>query len=170
MPDFRQSLSDAGLARFYDYWLALCGERPLPARRDVDPVQVPRGYLSNLMLIDVLHDPRRYRYRLVGANVVEATGANRTGQFFDQVTFFDRHPAVIPHYERVVDTRVPHYSFEPFTNLQSGSTYEVDRLLLPLSSDGQLVDTILVLFQFKTGPYASRLPAERTKAPSLPAT
>ncbi|MGH6886468.1 MAG: PAS domain-containing protein [Kiloniellales bacterium] len=168
MPDFRQSLSDAGLARFYDYWLSLCRGRPMPARKDIDPLQVPRGYLPNLMLIDVLRDPRRYRYRLVGANVVEATGANRTGQFFDQVAFFDRHPAVIPHYEGVIERRRPCHSLEPFGNLLTGSAYEVDRLLLPLSDDGQRVDTVLALFQFNSGPYASRLPAERAKAPSLP--
>jgi len=166
MSDFRQSLSDAGLVCFYDYWASLCDDRSLPARKDIDPLEVPSGYLPNLMLIDVLHEPRRYRYRLVGTNVVGATGTDRTGRFFDEVPFFRTYPAVIQQYETVVETRQPLYSLEPFTNLATGSTYEVDRLLLPLSTDGRLVDTVLVLFQFNTGPYAKRLPIASGKVVS----
>lgn len=166
MSDFRHDLRDAGLICFYEYWASLRGNRPMPARTDVDPLQVPRRYLPNLMLIDVLHDPRRYRYRLVGTNVVGATGADRTGRFFDEVPFFRAHPAVIQQYETVVETHQPLHSLEPFTNLITGSAYEVDRLLLPLSNDGRLVDTVLVLFQFNTGPYARRLPIASVKVVS----
>jgi hypothetical protein len=62
------------------------------------------------------------------------------------------HPGVIEQYDCVVDTGQPLYSLEPFTNFVSGATYEVDRLLLPLSSDGRLVDMLIVLFHFKTDP------------------
>jgi len=157
MSEFRHSVSDASLVRFYDFWASLCSERPMPARTDIDPLEIPTGYLPNLMLVDVLRDPRRYRYRLVGTNVVGATGADRTGRLFDEIPFFQAYPAVIRQYDTVVETRQPFYSLEPFTNLTTGSTYEVDRLLLPLSNDGRLVDTVLVLFQFNTGPYAKRL-------------
>jgi hypothetical protein len=55
-------------------------------------------------------------------------------------------------YAQVVDTRQPLYSLEPFTNLRTGSNYEVDRLVLPLSSDGRQVDTLMVFFKFKSEP------------------
>jgi len=144
MSDFRHALSDPGLICFYDYWATLCGNRQMPARRDIDPLQVPRGYLPNLMLVDILHDPQRYRYRLVGSHIVAATGENRTGRFFDEVRFFQDHPGVLPQYETVVKTLQPVYSLEPFTNFISQSAYEVDCLILPLSDDGQRVDTLLV--------------------------
>jgi hypothetical protein len=163
--DFRRDLNDPGLIRFYDYWAALRRGRALPSRRDIDPLQVPRGYLPNLMLIDVLDEPRRYRYRLVGTNVVAATGQDRTGRFFDEVPFFAANPAVLDQYETVAETRRPLHSLEPFTNLITGATYEVDRLLLPLSDDGTRVNTVLVLFQFHTGPYAQRLPADEAEVP-----
>jgi hypothetical protein len=166
MSDFAMQLSDAGIACLYEYWASLRGDRQMPGRRDVDPLEVPRGYLPSLMLIDVLHDPRRYRYRLVGTNVVGATGQDRTGRYFDEVPFFKEHPAVIQEYETVVETHQPMHSLEPFTNLINGSVYEVDRLLLPLSNDEWRVDTVLVLFQFNTGPYAVRLPITSSKAPS----
>jgi hypothetical protein len=168
MSDFRDELSDPGLVCFYDYWVSLCGNRLMPSRRDIDPVQVPRGFLPNVMLIDILHDQRRYRYRLIGSNIVIATGENRTGRFFDEVRFFRDHPCVIPQYETVVKTRRPLYSLEPFTNFISETAYKVDCLILPLSDDGQRVDTLLVLFQFNSGPFAARLPGDpaKTMAPA----
>ena len=167
MPNFRDALSDPGLIHFHDYWEALRGNRPMPSRRDIDPVQVPRGFLPNIMLIDVLHDQRRYRYRLIGSNIQIATGENRTGRFFDEFPFFRDHPGVIPQYETVIKTRRPLYSLEPFTNFISGSNYEVDRLMLPLSDSGQFVDTVMVLFQFNSDPFAARLPRNSAKTTAL---
>lgn len=167
MLDFRDELSDPGLIRFYDYWESLRGNRDMPSRKDIDPVQVPRGFLPNIMLIDVLHDQRRYRYRLIGSNILIATGENRTGRFFDEFRFFRDHPGVIPQYETIVKARRPLCSLEPFTNFISESNYDVDRLMLPLSDGGQFVDTVLVLFQFNSGPFAARLPRNSAKTMAL---
>ena len=156
MSNFRDDLNDLDLVCFFDYWAALCGDRPMPARKDIDPTQIRPAYLPDLMLIDVLHDPRRYRYRLVGTNVVQATGADRTGQFSDDVSFFQAYPIVLQQYDRVVETRQPLYSVEKFTNLENQTNYDVDRLLLPLSRNGRLVDMLLVFFQFRSGPCMSR--------------
>ena len=87
MGDFRGELGDPDLVRFYDYWLSLCRGRPMPSRKDIDPLQIPPAYLPNLMLIDVLHNPRRYKYRLIGTHVVAASGEDRTGRIFDNVDF-----------------------------------------------------------------------------------
>jgi len=121
MPDFRDELSDPGLIRFYDYWRSLCGDRCMPSRKDLDPLLAPRGFLPNIMLIDYLHDQRRYRYRLVGSNIITATGENRTGRYFDEFGFFRDHPAMLQQYDAVVGTRRPLYSLEPFTNFVSNS-------------------------------------------------
>lgn len=165
MDEFRSALNDSRLAEFYDYWRSLCGGRRMPARRDVDPLRMPPGYLADLMLIDVVVSPRRYRYRLVGTHVVEASGEDRTGRFFDDVAFFRINPAVIRHYDAVADSGQPLHSLEPFSNFRTGGTYEVDRLLLPLAADGEHVDMIMVVFQFKTGPFAQALPDQPAPAP-----
>jgi hypothetical protein len=154
MDDFRGSLGDPELVAFYDYWASLRRGRKMPSRKDIDPLQMPRGYLPNVMLIEVFHNPRLYRYRLVGTTVVNASGEDRTGQYFNEVEFFEIHPIVMQQYDDAVDMAHPFYSLEPFTNLRNGNTYEVDRLMLPLSDDGERVDMLMVLFQFKTGPYA----------------
>jgi hypothetical protein len=146
-------LGDPDLVQFYDYSSALRGDRSMPSRKDVDPLEIAPAHLPNLMLIEVFHDPRRYRYRFVGTNVVEASGKNRTGRYFDDVNFFKIHPLVMQQYDQVVDAGQPLYSLEPFTNLHTGTNYDVDRLLLPLSTDGKQVDMLMVFFKFKSGPH-----------------
>ena len=162
MADFRAQLGDPDLIRFYDIWAALRSDRTMPSRKDLDPLQIGPEFLPNLMLIDVFREPRRYRYRLIGTHVVTASGEDRTGRMFENIGFFKVHPVVVEQYNRVVDTGQPLHSLEPFTNFVSGSTYEVDRLLLPLSSDGSAVDMLIVLFHFKTGPFARSLVKPRT--------
>jgi len=150
MPDFRAT--DPDLIQFYDYWSALRGDRSMPSRKDVDPLEIAPSHLPNMMRIEVFNDPRRYRYRLVGSNVIAASGKNRTGRYFDDVHFFKIHPLVMDQYAQVADTGQPLYSLEPFTNLHTGSNYDVARLPLPLSTDGNHTDVILVFFKFKSGP------------------
>ena len=150
MDEFRRRLSDPELIELYDHWCALKGGRPMPSRKDLDPVHVPR-HLASMMLIDVLRDPLRFRYRLVGTRVVEASGEDRTGRFFDEFEFFSVNPIVMEQYRTTVEMRQPLYSLEPFTNCIKQTSYEVERLLLPLATDGERVDMVLVYFHFKTG-------------------
>ena len=157
MSDFREQLGDPDLIRFYDFWVSLRVGRAMPSRKDLDPLHIPPEFLPNLMLIDVLRKPRRYRYRLIGTHVVTASGEDRTGRTFENVGFFKVHPIVVEQYDKVADTGQPLHSLEPFTNFISGATYDVDRLLLPLSSDGRTVEMLIVLFHFKTGPFARSL-------------
>ena len=140
-----QEMSD-----IHAYWLAKRGARRMPSRPDIDPTEIPK-LLGNVMLVDVYHDPLRFRYRLVGQTIVDATGENRTGKCFDSVDFFAANPTVRAQYEAVVRTGEPVHSLEPFYRLDTRMEYAVERLLLPLSSDGVTVDMILVYFHFKSG-------------------
>lgn len=140
------------LNEIHDYWTTKRGQRRMPSRRDIDPTEIPR-LLSNLMLIDVSRDPFRFGYRLIGTNVVDATGENRTGKCFDAVDFFAANPTVKAEYITVATTGEPFHSFEPFYRPDTRLEYDVERLLLPLSSDGATVDMLLVYFHFKSGPF-----------------
>lgn len=153
MSGFREQLTEPILLQIYDNWNSLRKERHMPARTDFDPTQIPQ-HLPDIMLIDVLHEPRRFRYRLIGTRVVAASAEDRTGQFFDDIAFFKDNPSVVKHYDSVVDNAAPFLSLEPFVNHSNGMSYKARRLLLPLSSDGTTVDMVLVYFHFRTGPYA----------------
>ncbi|HUL05645.1 MAG TPA: PAS domain-containing protein [Candidatus Acidoferrum sp.] len=147
--------ASADMNAIHAYWLAKRGQRRMPSRWDIEPTEIPR-LLRNLMLVDVLYDPIRFRYRLIGTNVVDATGENRTGKCFDTVEFITANPIVREQYVAAATTGEPVHSMEPFYRLDNRRAYEVERLLLPLSSDGVAVDMILVYFHFKSGWLAER--------------
>jgi hypothetical protein len=148
-----QPFDSAELNAIYSYWLAKRGQRRMPSRKDIDPTEIPK-LLPNLMLVDVSHNPMKFRYRLVGTSVVDATGENHAGKDFDTVDFIKTNPMVMRQYATTATSGEPLHSLEPFYRRDTGEPYEVDRLLLPLSSDGITVNMILVYFRFKTGAYA----------------
>lgn len=153
MSDIRSKLTDPMMVELYDYWAARRRPCQLPGRRDIDPVDLGRQ-LPNMMLIDVLGPPLRFRYRLVGTQVVAASAEDRTGAFFDAVEFFHKNPVVVEQYRQVCDTGEPNLSLEPFRNYINDTTYEVERLILPLATDGETVDMLIVHFSFRSGPWA----------------
>lgn len=155
MDPLRARLTDPDMAALYEYWLKRRHDRRMPSRRDIDPVELPRQ-LPNTMLIDVEQNPLRFRYRLVGTRVVGASGEDRTGAYFEVVEFFAKNPVVMTQYRQVVESGEPLFSLEPFKNYVNNTDYQVERLMLPLSSDGASVDMILVYFSFKSGPWAAR--------------
>jgi hypothetical protein len=64
----------------YRYWQEKCRGRSMPARSDLDPLDMPKGLLPGLCLVDVAPDERRYVYRLVGTADVEVRGYDPTGK------------------------------------------------------------------------------------------
>src|SRR5260221_12473198 len=78
-------LSDAALDRLYAYLEAKRGTREFAARRDIDPLDFAYA-LGNVILLDVLYQPLRFRFRLVGSVISGRVGYDMTGKFLH------RHP------------------------------------------------------------------------------
>jgi hypothetical protein len=153
--EVRRKLGGEDQIALFEYWSARRKGRAMPARVDIDPAELGR-LLPNLMLIAASNGPsRRYRYRLVGTRVVQATGEDRTGRHFDEVNFFQRFPNVLKQYGAVIENGSPQIMPEPFCNETHGTVYDVERLMLPLSCDDGRVGMILVHFRFMSGPYSS---------------
>jgi hypothetical protein len=106
---------EATLRRGYDYsadpvlgaalyWRAKRGSRSMPARRDIDPVEMPK-LLPHLVLIDHVGD--RYRFRLVGSELVYAYGRDYTGHYADEFFKGSRAKNIIGVYGIVRDARRP---------------------------------------------------------------
>jgi hypothetical protein len=91
----------------YGYWLAKCGARPMPARRDIDPTDILRGLLPGVSLVDVVSDERRYVYRPVGTEDVEVRGKDPTGKSVKEGFFGPSLDNVLGSYDRVVSSRAP---------------------------------------------------------------
>jgi len=153
--DLRTHLRGQEQVAVLDYWCERCGSRRMPARSDLDPLALAK-LMPNIMLVETNDtDCERYRYRLIGTRVVQATGEDRTGRHFAEVEFFRHHPEELRHYAAVAISRRPVFTLEPFTNQAHGTTYDAERLMLPLGRDEDRVDMILVHFRFRSGPYRS---------------
>lgn len=140
-PPVDGAVTHPALVRLLGYWHAKRGERRWPSRADIDPLEL-RFILGNIVLVDVSWRPLQFRYRLVGSNIVERIGYDPTG----------RDPALNPDPEfraRVLET----FTFVANTGrVRSRSAARTvgrfnlmyDALTLPLSTDQQRVDMLMV--------------------------
>jgi len=67
------------LAGFYNYWNEKRGDRAMPSRADLDPIEMKR-WLPGIIIVDVLENPRRLVYRLVGSRSVSLRQTDVTGK------------------------------------------------------------------------------------------
>jgi hypothetical protein len=139
--DNQQAIGDKRLATLYRYWQSKRGDRLMPARADIDPIEIPR-LLPILLLIDVIATVS-YRYRLVGTEIVSNAGEDITGKLFDEVLPDDAYKKyLLGLVNEVVETRQPLYAEGAFM-AEKRVERLVRRLVLPLSANGATVDMIL---------------------------
>src|SRR5690348_15047812 len=65
------------------YWERIRGSRAMPRRCDIDPLDIPR-LLPFVRLVDVLENPRAFRFRLVGTEIDAITAVRLRGQRFSE--------------------------------------------------------------------------------------
>jgi len=132
------------LTELHAFWQQRRGGRAFPARADIDPLDM-RRFLGRVMMFDVLHDPRRFRFRLVATDWVERFGLDPTGRFVDE---YPRDGS--PDFLNDVLGKTVDWG-EPTTITRSavlnGQIYEYEGLLLPLATDGATVDIIMTGFE-----------------------
>ncbi len=136
-------------AALYAYWRTRLpeGSGLLPSRTHIDPADIPL-LLPNIYLLDVVEAPLRFRYRLVGSKLVFAGNREMTGMLMEEA-----HPNlfVAPPYADypacVRDHRISLRLGTPVFDWDREHV-QIERLLLPLASDGRRVDMILGLSVF----------------------
>ena len=121
-------------------WNALCRGRPMPARADLNPFDL-KAHLGDLFLVDVVQDPLRFRYRLVGTRITHAVQRDVTGKYFDEIYAGKLLEAWTSAHAWVATQRAPLRLFsrtgDPYTRI-----YAYEGLLLPLSADGETVNMV----------------------------
>lgn len=137
---FRPSAPEGSLLAILDYWRQRRGARRWPSRADIDPIDIPE-LLPGIVLLDAVGTPPRFRKRLIGSAIVEKEGVDSTGQWLDEcVNPLVRDEILRQHREAVESPEGCCYTVE-FTG-DDGKLYSYQRLLLPLSSDGERVDML----------------------------
>lgn len=135
------SLEDPSLVRLYAYWNEKRGARPFPSRRDIDPLDL--GYILGwLILVDVGYEPLRFRFRLYGSNLVDQMRIDMTGQDLSEHPGPEYRNYIEQQWRNTVEKQHPTYS--SFEGWLDDRRLRVAALRLPLSSDGRVIDMLLV--------------------------
>jgi hypothetical protein len=146
--DFLQRCSEP-VAGIYRLWESKCHrDRPgnqLPARADFDPVEM-KAWLPGITLVDVQHHPRRLVYRLVSSRSVELRQRDVTGLTVEEAYHGSSLADVLENYRLAVDDQKVVYDWDA-TPSPDGLRQDVETLMLPLSSDGKLVDMVMVYIE-----------------------
>lgn len=146
----------------HDYWNQIRGERPMPARADFNPIDVP-SLLPYIMLSDVFYDPLRIRYRLVGTRISEIEGQDLTGKWIDEDAWPEDLEAWYEDYRIVTQSRAPLFGRDDLVYPER-SHIGYEWALLPLSNDGQTVNMILEVIVFEKEPELVHYPLKDRKA------
>jgi hypothetical protein len=70
---------NATLQDLVAHWQRKRGERRIPLRADIDPVEL-RKHVGSLVLIECLPEADDFRYRLIGTAITQAYGRDSTGK------------------------------------------------------------------------------------------
>jgi hypothetical protein len=140
-PDDPDAIRDSRLLGLLHYWHGKCGGRAMPARRDIDPIEMKR-WLGNLLLVEFPPDPMQYRIRLDGVNLVDFYRGSREGKGVEAMTSEEERRIVLPQYMTVLQTKQPAYYEAQFVTSE-GIVTSQRKLLLPLSEDGERVNMVL---------------------------
>lgn len=149
--DLAGQIKEPKLARLYAYWRQRRGTRRFPRRRDIDPLDFPY-LLGNVMLVDVLDDPRRFAVRLHGTEMALRARYDLTGKLIDELPDTAYRAYVIERCTSVVDLGAACH----VRNIRMIEGYKrgYEALWLPLSDDDTAVTMLLcaLVYDPPTGP------------------
>ena len=132
----------------HDYWRGKCRDGRLPARRDIDPLDLPPAILPNIILLDVERVERtpRFRVRLAGTGFVALLDREVTGRYFDELGPERQMAPIMDARHTLVATGQPVFLASPMIRPNKGQVW-LKRFALPLAEDGKTVDMVLASFR-----------------------
>ena len=117
-----------------------------PAREDLSP-ELLRPHLGWVHLLDVLDDPRDFRFRLYGSHIAQMLNHDVTGLLLSQAFAGDFLAGLHGAFDRCATSRQP-WLLET-TGAGAGKDHmDIHSLLLPLSPDDDKVTMIMVRHVF----------------------
>jgi hypothetical protein len=148
-------LAQPVLAALKAYWDKQRGERAMPARGDLDPVDL-KSYLGWIAMLDALPGFEDFRYRLVGTRIADYFPTDGTGQTIRQAFApfgNDAATAVLALHQQVARDRRPLYlsgtlDLSGPLGRPDGARFAYESLVLPLSDDGTTTNKLMVGFTF----------------------
>jgi hypothetical protein len=129
------------LQQLYDYWSAKRGDRKMPSRADIDPLDMT-FIIGNVILVDVIAGPPLgFRIRLHGTNLVERVHYELTGKMLDDLPQVQFRNLTRKSFTKVAKTAEPLRALNDRVLDDQLRRYET--VILPLSGDDTRVDMLL---------------------------
>lgn len=123
------------------HWTDLRGARPMPSRRDVDPLAL-KGALGIVMIARYDPQPDDFRFSLFGTEVAHAQRADYTNKLAGDLEPPAYGELIAGNYRQVRQSGRPYYGRMSIALARGLVSYH--RLVLPLGDDGARVDAVLV--------------------------
>ncbi len=142
---FRDRIRHPDLRRLYDYWDSRRAGRRYPARSDLDPVEFSFA-LGNVTLIDVLYEPLRFRFRLMGSLQAQRVGRDLTGCMVDELPDSEYRELLLKAYRQAIETGEPNTT--TYEQEIEGKPRQFEVLRLPLAADGKTINMLLLCPMF----------------------
>lgn len=147
MADILTAIEDDSLRQLYLYWDGKRAGRRFPARRDIDPLDLS-FILGWLVLVDVFHEPLRFRFRLHGTMIVDTVRCDMTGKYLEEYPESDYRPFLEAVWTDTVKRRTATHGF--YEQTIDNRVRRFESLRLPLSSDGTNIDMLIVAARART--------------------
>lgn len=142
LPDLKSPINIRALA----YWQEKRGARCMPARGDIDPVEIV-DILPHVILFEVERNPPDFYYRLLGTKMDEHMNGSYTGMRMSEIAHQRPPSRIWTCLETVRDSKEPLSSDIPYVGKNKDFLVSED-LIMPLSDDGDQVNMILVTVGF----------------------
>lgn len=138
----------APLETLYDYWLLKCGDSRMPARCDIDPLDLHR-LLGWMGLVQIQSYRPRFVFRVFGTKLGYRPGGPKDGRPLDEVRPVEHRMSLERQYRHVAESGVPAL-FENTVSIDDKQLI-YHRLTLPLGSDRESPDMLLLGFDVAVG-------------------
>lgn len=153
-------ITSTALRALRDYWRGLVGDREMPARRDIDPIHIPKKLLPHVTLADVFRDPPRFRHRLLGTFVTRFYERDSTGKWLDANLYGESTDEVFWFYHETVLRRTPVAVRQTIPYIRK-DWVTLEALLMPLYDDGDTINIVFGAIDIVPGPNSSGQPIKR---------
>jgi hypothetical protein len=136
-----RTIDEPLLRELYAHWQARRADRPLPRRRDIDPVDIAPAILPYLAIVEPV-EAGRFRYRLAGTRVVEGFGMEMTGRHLDELLRGEHLAFVQGLYRRVLETGKP-LLVQSSHRMRRRTDLVARKLMLPIADQSGAVGQVL---------------------------
>lgn len=151
--DNRDDMTSLLLKQGYDYWTAKRGQRLMPSRADIDPIEIPQ-LLPWLYLVDVLEEGGadlsgggRFKVRLVGTGITKVLGRDITALSFEEAYEDSYYDMMVGIYTELCRRKIPCVRMWQSPHPEQGEI-SFRSAIFPLSANGRDVNMALGLMDF----------------------